>query len=151
MSTDTSHSSTVLVVSDDALASSIRAVASGASEPFAVYSATTGTQLRHLLDRKQIDCVVSRTPVPDATCPVILYPKTPDSDLARASTGDRSVRYLPQSIDTADHALLVDAIDTCLDGRESPNERADHEVERDLLAEMSNSQTWGDGSSTSPT
>ena len=67
----------------------------------------------------------------------MLYPSTPTAELARRSTDAEAVRYVPQSIDTADYALLVDAIEGAVGRRAQERELRAHAAERDLLVQMS--------------
>ncbi|MFD1684057.1 PAS domain-containing sensor histidine kinase [Halobellus litoreus] len=73
----------------------------------------------------------------DLTVPLVLYPSTPTAELARRSADAEAVRYVPQSIDTGDYALLVDAIEGAVGRRAQERELRAHAAERDLLVQMS--------------
>ncbi|MFD1599143.1 PAS domain S-box protein [Halobellus rarus] len=71
------------------------------------------------------------------TVPLVLYPATPTDELARRSTDSEAIRYVPQSIDTEDRTLLVDAIREAIGHRARERELRAHAAERDLLVQMS--------------
>jgi len=146
----------VLVSDDDTLEASLRAVLDDRLSPELDWTLerTTTRELRAALSDSTAACVVCAG-TGDATdtieivrdaapeCGLMLYPPTPDPTLARESTERETVRYLPQSIDTDDRDLLVDAIEEAIDRERERRERkhgeggrarGDH---RDLLEQTS--------------
>jgi len=150
-----SRTRTVLVCGDEALASSLRAAVEGRSRPIRIASVASTADCGRPQREQPIDCVVRRS-MPDAdasaaitadaphgatnrrdgtvTVPVIVYPPAEDPELARASTERTATRYLPESIDTDEHHLLVDAIDDFV-ARRAREKR--HAEERELLEQTS--------------
>ena len=71
------------------------------------------------------------------TVPLVLYPATPTDELARRSTDSEAIRYVPESIDTGERTLLVDAVREAIGHRARERELRAHAAERDLLVQMS--------------
>ncbi|WP_435185998.1 PAS domain S-box protein [Halobellus sp. EA9] len=111
-------SPTVLVDGDDALLATVRSAVADRTPAVRVVGPDS-TQHR------STDCIVARTApasvegdVARGGPDVVLYPRTPDDDLARRAAGAAGVRYLPASIDTDGADLLADAIDAFVSVRE---------------------------------
>lgn len=149
---DSTTPPTILVRGNDALAAVVRDALADWSRVVDVAVADAPPT-----SRPRVECIVSRRHSPSGSPatngagaesiggdsdtgasptgrlpPTVLYPERPDDDLARLAAGDATVRYVPQSIDTDDRALLADVIEACLPAESAVDNP--HAADRDLLA-----------------
>ncbi|MFO7925723.1 MAG: PAS domain S-box protein [Halobacteriota archaeon] len=133
-SSDGHETTELLLISGRAdLPRSISDAAGQADPSLSVRIVRTGEDGMRALTGKSIDCVVSEYELPDtdglalfdelrtieADVPVILYPKRHADRMATRAVDAGITRYLRQSTDTDDHAVLIHAIRQTIDGRQT--------------------------------
>ncbi|MFB6092208.1 MAG: PAS domain S-box protein [Haloquadratum sp.] len=123
----------------------VRTAMADCARPVRIVTTSAVADGRERDEGETIDCVVDASgadpgPAGDAATgrevPAVLYPSTPDPELARLSTDRATVRYLPQSIDTDDRRLLVDAVEDLVEKRRRRASERRHRSVWELLSRI---------------